>query len=91
VYLLLSRGFSSYYILWLMPFISARYLGWRGFALNTVLLLVGNARLSAIWLFWPSIFTRHILLTMMAARLLYLWARRRWVSLVGKPISGPRP
>jgi hypothetical protein len=77
VYLLLSRGFSSYYILWLMPFISARYLGWRGFMLNAVLLLVGNARLSAIWLFWPSIFARHILLALMAARLLYLWARRQ--------------
>lgn len=71
-FLLLARGFSSYYVLWLMPFVSARYLGWRGFLLNAVLLLTANARLMALWLFWPAIFARHALLTIMAFRLAYL-------------------
>jgi hypothetical protein len=89
VFLLLARGFSSYYILWLMPLISARYLGWRGFMLNVVLLLVGNGRLSAIWLFWPSIFARTILLMLMTARLLYLWALRHRFAAGGEGSSRP--
>ncbi|HUS58947.1 MAG TPA: glycosyltransferase 87 family protein [Planctomycetota bacterium] len=51
--LLLSKGFSSYFIVWAMPLVCILYPGAAGFGLCALLVLLGNAGLSG---FYASIY-----------------------------------
>jgi len=65
--LLFSKGFSSYFILWIVPLLFLEYGEIMGFVLGCALLLLGNLVVFALVkdsyaLFWTAIFARHVLL-----------------------------
>lgn len=59
--LIVSKGISSYFILWIMPLISLVYVGVSGFVILFFLIFIANLEFVGN-LFWVSIFARHFLL-----------------------------
>lgn len=80
VLLLFSKGFSSYYFVWLVPLLFLVYPALAAFGLSALLLVVANAELidpPALPFYWHAIFVRHaILLCLAAAQVRNLWKAR---------------
>ena len=67
IFLIFAKGISSYFVLWLMPFLCIVYPGFAGVGMCAALLLVGNLEFFRFpSFFWLAIWLRHFLLVVLA-------------------------
>lgn len=88
--LLFSKGFSSYFILWIVPLLFLVYGETWGFLISCLLLLLGNFvifgfRTESYVAFWGAVFLRHLVLVFVACDI----ARRCWRPIRGALLRQP--